>query len=165
MNNCPKCGYPLEEDSNLTKDGLMRYHCPQCLISHYVSVAQEEESDPISQDEEVEPTSQDEGDGPQICIIIYLICFGAGIIMLRFFPLATLILFIGALVSVVTGFIKYPQNKAMKVFFWLTIAQIILAAILVITLIIICNACTNACTNACNACLNDCLNACQNFPG
>ena len=140
MDNCPKCNSQLEKDSNLIMDGWLRLHCPQCDFYHYIQ------------------TPQGKQDGSKTFIILYI--FFAGVsALLRTLPIVTgspvifsnisAVFSIGAVVTIVTGFIKYPRNRAIKVLFWITIALIALSVLLVVLLII-------ACMVACNDCMDTC---------
>jgi len=140
MRHCSKCNCQLNKEPYLTEDGWMCYDCPQCHFSHYVPVTQPHYTP------EFRPQDK-EGNG-NIYIIIFSVCIGISIALAS--PISV-IFFIGALVAIVTGFIKHPRNRAIKVLFWLTIALMILSVIATIILII-------TCINACADCYNSCMN-------
>jgi len=108
-------------------------------------------------------------------IIIYSICLGlAHIIPVITFLLTksiipsvstiSLILLILALVTIVSGFILYPQSRAMQVLFWVTIGYIILLVIIIIIVsmcVMACNGLTSWCNSGCNSMCDTCSDTCR----
>jgi hypothetical protein len=130
MDHCPKCQNQLDK-LHLT-EGWLHCYCKQCLFSHYIPIPK---------------------DNSTTYIIAFLVCVGISIIFM-FFPYA---LFqnlsgasrLGALAIIVTGFIKYPQSRAIKVLFWITMALIVLAVIIILVALAACAHAFRTCDPSC----------------
>ena len=81
---------------------------------------------------------------------IYLIVFFIGSICFWIFDdkLREIGFFV-ALIAIVTGFIKYPKNRAIKVIFWLFLAGVIAFLLFVMLLIYSCSTATTNISNSC----------------
>jgi len=131
MSYCPKCNSQLDKEPYLTKDGWMCYDCPQCNSAYYLPATQPHYT----------PEPQDEEGSSAVYIIIFLVCTMISITLIGLHSRNInmfIIFFIGALVAIITGFIKHPRNRVIQVLFWLTIALVTLMVIAVIIFIIAC---------------------------
>lgn len=119
--NCKKCGYELKENWNI---------CPKCA-----EIINKENIDYYTINKKDESLPNYEGKD-KTCLIIFLISVAGSF----FLEKLSGICFIIALIAIVDGYIKYPQNKAIKVFFWIFAILIILAILSVILLVFTCSA-------------------------
>jgi len=69
--------------------------------------------------------------------VIYLAVYFAST-LLCFIPQTRAIASVVALIAIVTGFIKCPENRAIKVLFWLTLAWIVCSIIFSIIIMAMC---------------------------
>ncbi len=115
---CKKCGVKIEKNWE---------YCPNCrenLLNENIETNKETI---------IEKTDKDKTNS-MICIFVFLI----NIIALFTMDHYNGIFFILALISIVTGFIKYPNSKIIKVLFWLFLIGVILYVLLIIVLLITC---------------------------
>ena len=129
---CKKCGYELKENWIV---------CPKCseLVVNNDENIQQTDLIKIVQNQELPKSDGKE----RIYLIIFLICILLGSIIEQ---LRTICFFM-SLTTIVAGFIKYPNSRAIKVLFWLFLTGIVIC-IIYITLIIF------ACTKAISSCYN-----------
>ena len=123
---CKKCGEKLNDNWK---------YCPKCKnILNGETIEMNEEKIIESKRKESKES------------IIYIVIFFIGLLGLFTSESAKGIFFLMSLISIVTGFIKCPNNKFIKVLFWLFLICIILYIIFIIVLVF---TCANAVVN-CN---------------
>ena len=147
----------MNKEPYLTEDGWMCYDCPQCNSSHYAPATQPHYTPA--------PGPQNKEDDAKIYITIFLVCIGVNIVLtvtapfiiphiphsIYSTPLALSLAILshlsglGALVAIVTGFIKCPHNRAIKILFWISMAFIIGSILLLAIFIVACAACASGC--------------------
>jgi hypothetical protein len=128
---CKKCGYELKEEWNI---------CPRC-------------AEPVATDREIEGAENPEQVGtvrieerPQPAngaangrfYPLYLIVFFSSIACGILFSPIRIIGFLVALITIVTAYIIYPKNIAIKVLFWLFLIGTILTIIYLVVAIAVC---------------------------
>lgn len=115
---CKKCGESVQENWK---------YCPKCK-SNLQNGNIEMNKEVIIQ------KSKKEKKNSLICLCIFFM----GIIGLFTIDNYKGLFFIASLISIVTGFIKYQNNKFIKVLFWLFLIGVILYFILIIIIIFTC---------------------------
>lgn len=115
---CKKCGKSIEENWK---------YCPNCKADL--------QNGNVGTNKEVIIERQKE-DNKQalICLCIFMV----GIIGLFTFDNCKGLLFLVSLISIVTGYIKYQNNRVIKVLFWLFLIGVILYILLIILILITC---------------------------
>ncbi len=111
---CKRCGNKVEE--------IWKY-CPKCklpLIKKNIE---------FSKENMIKKQKQDKRDSI-ICIVIFLL----GIFGIFFLNNYSIICFSISLISIVTGFIKYPNNIFIKILFLIFLICVILFGIIIIIL-------------------------------
>ena len=111
---CKRCGNKVEENWK---------YCPKCklpLIKKNIE---------FSKENMIKKQKQDKRDSI-ICIVIFLL----GIFGIFFLNNYSIICFSISLISIVTGFIKYPNNIVIKILFWIFLICVILFGIIIIIL-------------------------------
>ena len=109
-----QCGQELEANWKF---------CPKCNSPINVEITSET------------PAEEKNNDGAHIFIIIFIILVGAGFCGVPFAPL-------GALLVIITAYIKYPKNRTIKILFWLYLFLIVLAVLFMMWMIATCmNSC------------------------
>ena len=83
----------------------------------------------FSKENMIKKQKQDKRDSI-ICIVIFLL----GIFGIFFLNNYSIICFSISLISIVTGFIKYPNNIVIKILFWIFLICVILFGIIIIIL-------------------------------
>ena len=155
---CPKCGGLREQDAK-TVNGVSQ--CPNCKV--YFNA----DGGMIGQSSE-QPHYQDKKSGnPKTYIIIYAVLVALGPVLsfltmlLRGFgenltqttssPVSVSISLasIGALITIVIGFIKCPDSRAIKVLFWITISYVIFTILISVLVLVVCLATCGAAINSC----------------
>lgn len=115
---CKKCGFNIDKD--------LKY-CPKCKSDL--------QNENIEINKEVAMHQhKTEKENPIICLCLFFI----GIIGLFTIDNYKVLFFFTALISIVTGFIKYQNNKLIKVLFWLFLISVIAYYILIIIIIYTC---------------------------
>jgi len=132
--NCKKCGYELKDDWNI---------CPKCSLSienkNEIIANENIQPNETPKVEEKQDVSNYEGKD-KIYLIVFLGSIVSGILIKQISGLA----FIAALITIVTGYIQYPENRAIKILFWLFLAGIVLYIIFIILMLFMCaNAVSN----------------------
>jgi len=133
MDHCSKCNCQLSKDPDSIENGWLRYDCPQCNSAYYLPATQPHYTPA--------PHSQDKEDNAKIYIIIFLVFIVISIALIGLHSRninMSIIFLIGALVTMLTGFIKYPRNRVIQVLFLLIAALMVLTVIAVIISIIAC---------------------------
>lgn len=115
---CKKCGFEVEKDWSF---------CPKCKAN-----LQDENLE--TNKEVILEKQRKESKGSNICICMFLI----NVIFLFKFDDYKWIFFLGALISIVTGFIKFQNNKIIKVMFWLFLTAVAIYILLILAIIITC---------------------------
>ena len=140
---CGKCGYQLKDNWKT---------CPNCsgtIENNNIGV-----NNNSIQHTEVEKSEEKQGmpysNDEKIFIIVFLASVGAGVFGLVFFQPLSIFLLV-ALVTIVTAFIKYPKNRAIKVLFWLFLAATALSIIALIIIMIMCMQAVSDCINMCGS--------------
>lgn len=110
---CKKCEYDLREDWKI---------CPKCsnLIenNNFVGNTENTQENRVIN---VKRKQETPIDGKyKIYLIIFLVSISCGFLIKQVSGLAFLV----ALISIVTGYIKYPKSRAIKVLFWLFLAGV-----------------------------------------
>lgn len=103
---CKKCGEKLNADWK---------YCPKCK-----NILNSEDIE--MNEEKIIELKRKELKTSMICIVIFFI----GLLGLSIFKSSAGIFFLMSLISIVTGFIKCPNNKFIKVLFWLFLFSVIL---------------------------------------
>lgn len=128
MTYCPKCGCQQEENA-VEINGVKQCHTCKAYIKSDGSIAEQPMQILDSRDSKI--------DSPQNYIIAWAICVGLAFI--------TGITLIPAIIVIVIAFVKFPDNTAVKILFWITIALIVIAVIAVVLLVATCVAACNSC--------------------
>jgi hypothetical protein len=148
VDQCPKCYCQLDK-VNLT-EGWLHCYCKRCHFSHEIPITHDNpipHNIPLPHDNPTPHNTPIPKDNAITYIIIYLVCVGVSFILwsFPFFALNNNISYtfsvifpIAALVAIVTGFIRHPKSRAIKVLFWITIALIAFAVISIVVAIITC---------------------------
>jgi hypothetical protein len=150
---CPYCSAPVEGDEETAS--TLNTRQPESAES-----ADDGVFAPVSLPPSAPPPQTVKNNiGETVCIIIFLtgfafihISFAVGI------PLFGAACYLAAFISIVTGFILYPKNRAVKVFFWLFIA---FTAVLVIIFIVY----TVFMLIMCGQAMPGCIDEMQSCPG
>lgn len=124
---CKKCEYDLREDWKI---------CPKCsnLIenNNFVGNTENTQENRVIN---VKRKQETPIDGKyKIYLIIFLVSISCGFLIKQVSGLAFLV----ALISIVTGYIKYPKSRAIKVLFWLFLAGVAAYILFIIILIFTC---------------------------
>ena len=123
---CKKCGEKLNKNWK---------YCPKCKnILNSKTIEMNEEK--------IIESKRKEENNSIICIIIFFI----GLVGLFTTKLKG-IFFLTSLISIVTGFIKCPNSRFIKILFWVFFISIIILLVYLILIII-------ACSNAWNDCIH-----------
>ncbi len=125
---CKKCEYDLREDWKI---------CPKCsnLIenNNFVGNTENTQENRVIN---VKRKQETPIDGKyKIYLIIFLVSISCGFLIKQVSGLAFLV----ALISIVTGYIKYPKSRAIKVLFWLFLAGVAVYILFIIILILTCS--------------------------
>ena len=115
---CKKCGFEIEKDWKF---------CPKCK-----TVLQSENIE-TNKDVIIEQHNQ-KNINSFICLCIFLI----SIVTLFTVDKYKWISFIISLISIVTGYIKYPNNKIIKILFWLFLIGVVICILLILIIIFTC---------------------------
>ncbi len=115
---CKNCRNQVKEDWK---------YCPNCKANLQNGNIETDEKVIIEQNEKDKKNSL-------ICICIFLI----STLLLFITNKYAIVFFLISLISIVTGFIKYPNNKIIKVFFWLFLIGIIFYVLLITFLLLTC---------------------------
>lgn len=115
---CKKCGETIKDNWK---------YCPKCKSNL--------QNENIETNKEIVVQKQkDENKQSFICICIFIL----GIIGMFTIDNFEGIFFLTSLISIVTGFIKYQNNKIIKILFWLFLIGVILYILLIIIIIFTC---------------------------
>ena len=140
---CKFCGYELNEKWII---------CPKCSnsVNHNDKTSECIPKAEVINNEENHHSSENISNlfgirKDRLCIIIFTISIVLGFIIIQIRGIC----FLAALMSIVTGFIKYPQNRAIKILFWLFIAGIIIYIISIILVLFMCASLLNSCGYSC----------------
>lgn len=115
---CKKCGEKLDENWK---------YCPKCKN------ALGSETIEMNENVIIESKKRESKES-----IIYIVIFFIGLLGLFTFESASGIFFLISLISIVTGFIKCPNNKLIKILFWLFFICIVLYIIFIIVMMLAC---------------------------
>lgn len=109
--------------------------CPQCNtpINVEIATSNTNESTPLKKENST------------IYITIFLACLALGYFLQGIFYMV-------ALITIITGKIKCPNSRAIKVLFWLSILAIVIYAVLIVWLIISCGMALPSCVDEMRRC-------------
>ena len=141
MNFCRYCGSKLEENAKF---------CTKCgkaiqsnTISNYDNVGNNQTQVVNYQNCS---TSEETNGGTGIVVAAICLFFGSYFVI-GILPLFFLIRFV-LLILLVTGFIMYPKNTVIKIFFWGYLVAFILSVIFVVLTLMACNNFLEGCDEA-----------------
>ena len=93
---CNKCGESVKENWN---------YCPKCQNMLNIKTTE------CNQEEKMEEKNKKSTN-----VLMYVFLFFAGLLGMAIFKRANGIFFLVSLISIVTGFIKYSNNKVIKIY-------------------------------------------------
>ena len=142
MNFCRYCGSKLEEHAKFCTNCGKSIEVNDNINSNQTQTINYQANNNNNQPSTINyqyyqnnnPTSDGSG-----FIVAAIIMFVASYLLFFLHPFLFLLLRIGILGVLVTGFITYPKNTGIKIFFWGYIVILILDIILVVLSIIACN--------------------------
>ena len=123
---CKKCENKVNDDWK---------YCPKC---QNILNAETKEVDETKIIEKKEKEKKDE--------LIYIIIFLVSTTCLFAFDRLSLLFFLISLITIVTGFIKCPNSKIIKIFFWLFLSFVLLYVLFLIMLMFTCINFISSCT-------------------
>lgn len=138
--NCKKCGYELKKEWKF---------CPKCSntiesSNEIINTENIQQSETRNVEEKQEIPSSDGKD--KIYLIVFLVSVACGFLIKQISGIA----FVVALISIVTGYIKYPENRAIKILFWLSLIGIVVNIIFAIILVFACTESISSCGYSCS---------------
>lgn len=126
MNYCQYCGAKLEENAKFC------IKCGKNIQNNNLN----NQYQPINYQKCATSETKEEGNG---IITTSIIMFIASYLLFFVHPMISIILRVGLIGVLVTGFITYPKNTGIKIVFWGYVFVIIIDIILIILTIIACN--------------------------
>ena len=136
---CKVCGYELNENWNI---------CPNCckaLDNSRFTNTETFQQEEVLEKEEKQNTPKSDGN-EKIYLIIFLVSIALGAVIEQIMGIC----YIVALITIVTGFIKCPHNRAIKVLFWLFVAGTIIFLLFIIIIIFFCASLISSCGYSCS---------------